>query len=150
MNTRQSGTQKATSLLSAVETLHQNFNDVPERQSARDIDGRGDSKVQKGPDTAAGTSNLGNNSNESASETLTLPATVIEQDSRDHIDGAALQREADSALDINSEQNVHTSVQQALPPILDNVGSPLVASQTPFIGPFSTGRTGAAQFQKYW
>lgn len=129
----------------ASATQHQNVTPVPERPSDRSTDGRGagDSGGLKHPETTTDTPEITVNSNNPSHETLTPPVAVGGDAGVDDIDGPMLPREASS--DINTGQNKHTSVQQPQPPIVGNPG----AHQTAYIGPFSTGRTGAAQFQKY-
>ncbi|MCW2480420.1 hypothetical protein [Candidatus Symbiopectobacterium sp. NZEC135] len=122
----------------ASATQHQNVTPVPERQSDRSTDGRGlgESGGLKRSETTTGTSDITVNSNKLSHETQIPPVEVGG-------DGPMLPREASS--DTNTGQNEHTSIQQPQPPIVGNPG----AHQTAYIGPFSTGRTGAAQFQKY-
>ncbi|MBG6245637.1 hypothetical protein CS369_14165 [Candidatus Symbiopectobacterium sp. 'North America'] len=133
----------------ASATQHQNVTTVPEKQSDRSTDGRRDSGRQKRPEVTPDTSDITVNSNKPSNETLTPPVTVGGHAGVDDIDGPALPTEASSTPETNAELNVRTSVPQAQPERVGNPGSSMAARQTSFIGPFSTGITGAAQFQKY-
>lgn len=128
-NADKSKPQKETAFSSTEKTQSQHVGDIPE--------------------TTARTSDITANSNKPSNETLTPPVTAGGQAGFDDIDGPALPRAASSTPDINAELNVRTSVQQVQPQIVGNPGSSMPAQQTSFIGPFSTGRTGAAQFQQY-
>lgn len=129
INADKSKPQKETAFSSTVKTRSQHFDDIPE--------------------TTAGTSDITVNSNQSPNQTLTPPVTVGGHAGDDDIDGPALPREASSSPDLNAELNVRTSFQQLQPQTVGNPGSSMAAHQTSYIGPFTTGRTGAAQFQKY-
>ncbi|MCW2488542.1 hypothetical protein J5069_21795 [Candidatus Symbiopectobacterium sp. NZEC127] len=141
--------EKSPASATASATQHQNVTNAPEKQSDRDIDTRGHSDEPHGPEAKAGTSDTTANINKPSNETQTPPVTVGGNAGVDDIDGPALPREASLTPDINVELNMRTSVQRAQPPVVGNHGSPVAAHQTTYMGPFSTGRTGAAQFQQY-
>ncbi len=129
INADKSKPQKETVFSSTVKTQSQHFDDIPE--------------------TTAGTSDITVNSHKSSNETLTPPVTVGGHAGGDDIDGPELPTETSSTPETNAELNVRTSVPQAQPQRVGNPGSSMAAHQTAYIGPFTTGRTGAAQFQKY-
>ncbi len=123
VNVDKSKPQKETAFSSTEKTQSQHVHDIPEATER--------------------TSDITVNSNKPYNKTQTPPVAVGGDAGVDDIDGPMLPREASS--DIHIGQNEHTSVRQPQPPIVGNPG----AHQTAYIGPFSTGRTGAAQFQKY-
>lgn len=133
----------------ASATERQNVTPVPDKQSDRSTDGQGDSGGQKRPTATTGMSATTTNSNRPSNETQTPSLIEGGHAGFDDIDGPALQREASSTPDINAEPDVRTSVQQKQSQRVGNQDYPKAAHHTSFIGPFSTGRTGAAQFQKY-
>ena len=149
-------------------TQHQNFTNVSERSSDHGVDDRGRSNLLRGRGTEVSKENLTNNRGERVSEIRTSSGAMVGQEGYDlidgitsngltenitgenHSDGSATRGKADSTSSINAELDMRTSVQHAMPPILNNLDSSVGKSQRPYIGPFRTGRTGAAQYQQDW
>lgn len=152
----------------AAATQHQNFTNISGRPSDHDINSGERSNLQGGRGTEVGSANVTNNSGKRVSEIPTPSETITDQEGYDIIDGinsngltenitdenhpsgVVTRGKVDSTLNINAELDARTSVQNIMPPILNNLDASVRKSPRPYLGPFSTGRTGAAQYQQDW